>query len=194
MKSPPTFRIRLAEYEDIPILTPLIASSVRILSDGYYSSKQIESAICTVFGVDTELIEDKTYYVVETVDADLSGSCVIAACGGWSKRKKLFGGDQIVEEHPHDVYINPATDPARIRAFFVHPHFARQGLGMLLMRTCEEHAESVGFTQVELMATLPGVPLYRSAGFLPKPAIRYTMSDGVEIDFVPMWKLLVHDR
>src|ERR1700753_3590949 len=143
--------IRPAVFDDIPALDILIASSVRGLGKGYYTDVQIESSIKYIFGVDTQLLADGTYYVVE------SGGR-IAACGGWSKRKTLYGGDQ--HKSTADPLLDPAVDAARIRAFFVHPDFARQGIGRMLINFCETEAIKNGFTRMELGAPLPGEPLY----------------------------------
>eukprot|EP01037_Dinobryon_pediforme_P003762 gene3762-3808_t len=134
----------------------MIALSVRRLSTGYYTEKQIESAIKFVFGVDTQLVADGTYYVVEK-DGHMAG------CGGWSKRKTLYGGDQ--HKEVADPLLDPKIDAARIRAFFVHPDFARQGVGRYLINVCELAAIENGFTSFELGATLPGVPLYLAMGY-----------------------------
>jgi GNAT superfamily N-acetyltransferase len=131
---------------------------VRGLSEGHYTPAQVEAALVHMFGVDTQLVADGTYYVVE-------GDGALAAAGGWSARRTLFGGDQFKREA--DPRLDPATEPARIRAFFVHPSYARRGLGRALFDRCRADAESAGFASLELMATLPGVPLYRALGFVP---------------------------
>jgi len=148
--------LRLATPDDVVALTVLIEQSARALSAGFYSPEQTEAVVRHVFGVDTQLISDGTYFVVEQ-------DGVIAACGGWSRRSTLFGGDQF-KAHA-DALLDPARDAARIRAFFVHPDFARQGLGRLLLDTSLNAARAEGFTALELMATLPGEPLYRAFGF-----------------------------
>jgi GNAT superfamily N-acetyltransferase len=138
------------------MLSELIALSVRGLSTADYTPEQIEGALAHVFGVDTQLIQDGTYYVIEAGDA-------LAAAGGWSARQTLFGGDQMKGDA--DLTIDAATVPARIRAFFVHPSWARRGLARQLYAACESAALARGFRRFELMGTLPGVPLYRSLGF-----------------------------
>jgi GNAT superfamily N-acetyltransferase len=147
--------IRIATFDDVPALQALIVLSVRSLSVGYYTGAQIESSIKYLFGIDTQLIIDGTYYIVEK-DGE------IAACGGWSKRNTLYGGDQ--HKDIADPLLDPAKDAARIRAFFVHPAFARQGIGKQLINFCEQSAYANGFSCFELGATLPGVPLYRVMG------------------------------
>ncbi len=150
------WKLRLATIADVPYLEPLIQLSAKTLQAQYYSQQQIEAAFGPVFGVDRQLIGDQTYYVVESEKS-------IVACGGWSKRKALFGGDAHRSECSN--FLDPKIDPARIRAFFVHPNFARKGLGKLLLLHCEEAIREAGFTQIELVATLPGIPLYLKFGY-----------------------------
>src|SRR5579863_3265396 len=148
--------IRKAEVSDIPSLEELIPLSVRALQAGDYPEAAIEGALGTVFGVDRRLVLDGTYFVAE-VDSGIVG------CGGWSRRKTLFGSDHAPNKD--DARLDPAVDAARIRAFFVHPHWARRGIGSRLMRACEEAAVAEGFSKLELAATLTGEPLYRAHGF-----------------------------
>jgi len=171
--------IRLATLKDIPELQQLIALSARGLSTGYYTNGQIESAIRYVFGVDTQLITDGTYYIFEKDN-------VFAGCGGWSKRNTLYGGDQ--HKEVEDPLLDPARDAARIRAFFVHPDHARQGIGSLIIRTCEAAALDNGFTRFELGATLPGVPLYTAMGYQPLERIDEVLPDGEVLGIVRMGK------
>jgi len=177
MESPLDALIRPATLDDVPALTVLIQSSARTLAAGDYTPKQIEAALKSAWGVDTDLIRDGTYFVVEA-----SGR--IAACGGWSLRKTLFGGDAQLGREAQ--YLNPATDAARIRAFFVHPDFARKGLGRMLLSHCEAAARQAGFTRAALVATLPGVRLYEKFGYLGTQRTAYPLSDGITIEFVPM--------
>jgi N-acetylglutamate synthase-like GNAT family acetyltransferase len=149
-------QIRRATNEDIPAIEHLIANSVRGLSQGYYTERQIENALVNIFGVDTQLIVDGTYYVAETAGQ-------IVGCGGWSKRKTLFGGDQT--KAGEDVSLDPDIEPARIRAFFVHSGWARRGIGSRILEACEEAALKAGFKELELVATLPGEPFYRAFGY-----------------------------
>jgi len=171
--------IRLATYEDIPALQQLIAQSVRGLSSEYYTARQIESAIRYVFGVDTQLIADGTYYIFKKEDT-------IAGCGGWSKRNTLYGGDQ--HKEVEDPLLDPARDAARIRAFFVHPAYARQGIGRQIINVCESAARDKGFTSFELGATLPGVPLYTAMGYQPLERIDEVLPDGEVLGIVRMRK------
>ena len=170
---------RLATPQDIPQLNELIALSVRGLSTRYYTPNQIESAIKYIFGVDTQLIIDCTYYIAEK-------DGVLVGCGGWSKRNTLYGGDQ--HKEIEDPLLNPATDAARIRAFFVHPGYARQGIGRLIINVCEEAAKKEGFTSFELGATLPGVPLYEVMGYKYIERIDAPLPDGEMLGIVKMKK------
>lgn len=149
--------LRLATLDDIPALRQLIQDSVRGLSTDVYTSEQIESALTHVFGVDTQLILDGTYFVAEIDDQ-------LVASGGWSKRKTLFGGDQSKPDQV-DELLNPTSDAARVRAFYVHPKWSRKGLGTRLIESCENAARDAGFRRIELLATLPGVPLYSANGY-----------------------------
>lgn len=149
-------RLRLAQPADVADLEALIARSARGLSVGYYTPAQTEAAVRYVFGVDSQLIADRTYFVIEDARQ-------VVACGGWSRRRTLFGGDQ-AKSGP-DPLLDPATEPARIRAFFVDPRMARRGLGRQLMRACIGAARAAGFGALELVSTLPGEPLYEATGF-----------------------------
>ena len=170
--------LRPAVDDDLPALTALIAASVRALSVGFYDAAQRESGLRYVFGVDTRLIADGTYFVL----VDSSGT--LAACGGWSRRRTLYGGDQ-AKSGPDDL-LDPATEPARIRAFFVHPDFARRGLARRLFAHCRDAARAEGFTALELMATLPGVPLYLALGFSPVAREDARLPDGVVLPMLRM--------
>jgi GNAT superfamily N-acetyltransferase len=172
--------IRLAVAADVPALNELITHSARALSRGFYTPKETESAIEHVFGVDTSLVADGTYYVVEVGGA-------LAACGGWSTRRTLYGGDQRPIGEPADR-LDPARDAARIRAFFVAPEFARRGCGRLLLAHCTSAAAAAGFTSLELMSTLPGVPFYSALGFDEVEPVQDILPDGVALSFVRMTK------
>jgi GNAT superfamily N-acetyltransferase len=171
--------IRLATTDEISELNELIATSARILSSGYYTPAQAESAIKYVFGVDTVLINDDTYYVAEA-DGKIAG------CGGWSRRATLYGGDQ--RKDADDPLLDPATHAARIRAFFVHPDFVRQGIGRRLINICEDAARDFGFKRMEMGATLPGVPLYEAMGYKAIERIDATLPDGELLGIVRMGK------
>ena len=175
-----TITTRPATFEDIPRLNELIALSVRGLSADYYTANQIESAIKYVFGVDTQLIIDGTYFVAQIDDA-------IVGCGGWSKRNTLYGGDQ--HKEIEDPLLDPKHDAARIRAFFVHPAHARQGVGRHIIHVCEAAARDNGFKSFELGATLPGVPLYSVMGYEAIERIDAPLPDGELLGIVKMRKV-----
>ena len=173
------YQIRPATRADQGALGQLIARSARELGAHDYRPEQIEGALRGAFGVDTQLIDDGTYFVVES-EGQLVG------CGGWSRRRTLFGGDAHRERDAGE--LDPALDAAKIRAFFVDPAHARQGVGTLLLERCEAEARARGFSRVELMATLPGLRMYAARGFVAKQPIRYEVAPGVLIEFVPMTK------
>ena len=175
--------IRLAAMEDVPVLEELITASVRELSLPYYTSKEIDSALTHVFGVDRQLIHDATYFVAQTEDQ-------IVGCGGWSKRKTLFGGDQAHSVRA-DELLNPATDAARVRAFYVHPKWARKGIGRQILQACEEAASRSVFTKVELIATLPGEPLYSAHGYERIGPFAIPLPEGYSLPAFHMKKRLV---
>lgn len=152
----PEHVIRVATLADIPALNVLIAESADKLGDGFYTPAQTAALSRDVFSVDSQLVEDGTYFVID--DAG-----VPVACGGWSRRSTKFGGDKM--KTAPDRLLDPATEPAKIRAFFVAPAMARRGCGSALMRHCTEAAAAAGFRQMELVATIPGVPLYLAHGF-----------------------------
>ncbi|MGA7237438.1 MAG: GNAT family N-acetyltransferase [Bryobacteraceae bacterium] len=173
--------IRRASLPDVPRLEALIDASVRGLQSSDYSPEQIDRALRSVYGVDTRLIEDRTYYAAETEDGG-----TLAGCGGWSKRKTLFGGDHYSSRE--DGLLDPTADPAKIRAFFVHPHWARRGIGSMILDACETAAIAAGFTRFELGATLTGVPFYRARGYKEIERIEAPLGDGVPLTVIRMEK------
>lgn len=175
--------LRLAQLDDVPQLRTLIDLSVRTLQAGDYSSQQIEGSLGTVFGVDQQLIRDQTYFVIEA-----GGH--IAACGGWSKRKTLFGSDHVAGKD--DALLDPLKEGARIRAFFVHPDHARQGLGTQILQACEQAAFDAGFRSLELGATLTGEPLYRRHGFEAMRRIDVPLPNGTTLPIIQMTKTMVN--
>ena len=170
-------RIRPAIAADARALEALIRESVLGLSGADYSPEQLASALQHLFGVDTRLIEDGTYYVVESGDRPV-------ACGGWSRRRTLFGGDQY--SHRSDDRLDPKTEAARIRAFFVHPDWARRGVARLLLRECERAARAGGFRRLELMATLTGLPFYEREGFVVLERQDLELPDAVRFPLARM--------
>jgi GNAT superfamily N-acetyltransferase len=177
------FRLRKAVSEETPILRALIEASVRGLQSGDYSAEQIEGALQSVYGVDSQLISDGTYFVVENTHD------VIVACGGWSKRKTLYGGDQWVGREP--VLLDPLDDAAKIRAFFVHPDWVRRGIGSLILDACEKAARASGFTRFEMGATLTGIPLYQARGYESLENLEVPLGNGSKLPIVRMAKTLL---
>ncbi len=171
--------LRKAETKDIPALQSLIARSARGLSGDDYRPAQVEGALRGAFGVDSQLLDDQTYFAAEE-----NGSVI--GCGGWSYRATLFGGDSRAGRDAS--VLDPRTEPAKIRAFFVDPRHARRGIGSLLLEHCEREARRRGFLQVELMATLPGARLYAARGYAGSEIVRFEVGLGESIEFIPMRK------
>jgi len=177
-----TFALRPARESDIPALAALIPLSVRSLLAAHYSTSQMEAALGPVFGVDRELIRDGTYFVVEH-HQDLVG------CGGWSKRRTLFGGDA-GRAGGQSALLDPARDAARIRAFFVHPDWARRGIGREIMVACEQAIGKAHFRSIELVATLAGEPLYAAFSYTAVERFDIPLADGQPLPAVRMVKRL----
>lgn len=175
------FQLRLATLDDKPQLEALIARSARLLSQGDYTAEQIEGALRGAFGVDTQLIDDGTYFVAESAGR-------LVGCGGWSRRRTLFGGDARQERDA--TPLDPSIDAAKIRAFFIDPDCARQGIGRAILTRCEAAARAQGFTRFELMGTLPGVRLYQAHGYIPGALVEYPVGPGLNIQFIPMTKMV----
>lgn len=173
------FHIRLAVHADTPILRKLIDMSVRGLQAQDYTPTQIEGALATVYGVDTQLIADGTYFVVEV-------SSEVVACGGWSKRKTLYGADHCAGRE--DSLLDPGQDAAKIRAFFVHPAWTRRGIGSMILEACEVAAMAAGFRRFEMGATLTGVPLYQARGYVALENLAVSLPDGESLPIVRMEK------
>ncbi len=180
------FVLRLATEEDIPALDALIEASVRGLQAGDYTQAQIEGTLGTVLGLDTQLIRDGAYFVAEAVGSGALTDRTLAGCGGWSKRKTLFGADRGPGREPE--LLNPATDAAKVRAIFVHPEFARRGLGSLILARVEAEAWAAGFRRFEMGSTLTGVPLYRLKGYVEVERIGVPLSNGEALPVVKMVK------
>jgi GNAT superfamily N-acetyltransferase len=178
------FRIRLAQESDIPALHSLIEASIRGLQANDYTPSQIEAAIGTVLGLDTQLIRDQTYFLAESVEPD--GTVQKAACGGWSMRKTLFGSDGASIREPD--LLDPATDAAKVRAIFVHPAFARQGLGSRILAHVEAEAIAAGFRRFEMGSTLTGVLLYRLKGYVEVERLAVPLQNGEALPIVKMVK------
>jgi GNAT superfamily N-acetyltransferase len=182
-------RIRLATDTDTPELREVIEASVRGLQARDYTPRQIELALKGVYGVDTQLIADGTYFAAEAapeVGASGEGSPGVLACGGWSKRKTLFGGDQYSARQ--DDLLDPVRDAAKIRAFFVRPEWARRGIGTMILDACETAARAAGFRRLEMGATLSGVPFYAAKGYVALESVSVPLGEGESLPIVRMAK------
>lgn len=180
-----TIRIRQAVPADIPDLRELIDTSVRGLQARDYTPAQIENALETVYGVDSQLITDGTYFAAEAKSPE-GNDAVIVGCGGWSKRKTLYGGDHCTGRQ--DALLDPLRDAAKIRAFFIHPAWARRGIGSMILENCESAARFAGFTRFEMGATLTGVPFYRAKGYVELEHLDVPLADGLSLPIVRMAK------
>ncbi|MFZ0884059.1 MAG: GNAT family N-acetyltransferase [Candidatus Acidiferrales bacterium] len=182
----PSIHIRHAVPADIPALRALIDASVRQLQAQDYTPTQIDSALGSVFGVDTQLIADQTYFVAEAeAEAEPTESQPIAVgCGGWSKRKTLYGSDHWTKRE--DALLDPRHDAAKIRAFFIHPQWARRGISTLILETCESAAKSAGFQRFEMGATLTGVRLFQARGYAAQENLKVPLPNG---EFLPVVRM-----
>jgi GNAT superfamily N-acetyltransferase len=184
--------LRLAVAEDVPVLRRLIDASVRGLQTEDYTPAQIEGALKTVFGVDSQLIADGTYIVAEAHSSGTGGESepelMIVGCGGWSKRKTLYGSDHWTGRE--DALLDPLHDAAKIRAFFIHPAWARRGVGSLILQACEDAARAAGFTRYEMGATLTGAKLFGAKGYVPVKPISIPLVNGESLPVIHMEKRL----
>ena len=172
---------RLATLEDLEALRDVMRRSIEKLQDEFLSSEQVRASH-KVMGLDTQLVKDGTYFVVESEGR-------IAGCGGWSWRSTLYGGDaSVVSREPRA--LDPATEPARIRAMYTSPEFVRQGVGRLVLRLCEAAAIDAGFNRATMMATMAGVPLYKACGYVEVEPVNDATVDGVSVPLVRMEKRL----
>lgn len=172
---------RVATLEDLDALREVMRRSIESLQTGFLTPEQVRVSH-TVMGLDTQLIKDGTYFVVERGGR-------IAGCGGWSWRSTLYGGDDSMVSREPEA-LNPATDAARIRAMYTDPDFARQGVGRLVMKLCEDAARSAGFRRATMMATMSGVPLYEACGYVQLEPVLSAPVDGIRVPLVRMEKAL----
>jgi GNAT superfamily N-acetyltransferase len=187
-------RLRLAVPEDIPVLRELINASVRGLQTQDYTPAQIEGALKSVFGVDSQLIADGTYIVAEagpdsierTETKNAQFQWMIVGCGGWSKRKTLYGSDHWTGRE--DTLLDALRDAAKIRAFFIHPHWARRGVGSMILQACEDAARSAGFSRFEMGATLTGAKLFGAKGYAAVKPISIPLVNGESLPVIHMEK------
>jgi ribosomal protein S18 acetylase RimI-like enzyme len=180
------FRLRPATLEDASSLHRLIALSVRGLMRREYTTAQLEAALDNWLGLDTQLISDGTYFAVECADPEHDG--LLVGCGGWSRRKTPYGSDHRAGRE--DALLDPSRDAAKIRAFFVHPEWARRGIGRLLLEHCEASAAHAGFTRLEMGATLSGVPLYSRFGYVAGERVNLPLPGNDSLAIVMMSKKL----
>lgn len=201
-------RIRRAVSDDLPALRVLIEMSVRGLQATDYTPPQIEGALASVYGVDSRLIADGTYFAVERAPGETvgppregvqgeareaeqgtgraDGESAIIGCGGWSRWRTLFGGDHFGGRE--DVVLDPHHDAAKIRAFFVHPAWARRGIGRMILDACERAAREAGYSALEMGATLTGVPFYQAMGYTTVEALEVPLANGASLPIVRMRK------
>jgi GNAT superfamily N-acetyltransferase len=179
-----SYEIRRAIPEDIDVLKRLIGRSARKIGTERYTAEQMETALRGAFGVDSQLITDGTYFVVEGDEG------LVVACGGWSWRRTLFGSDNRADREVGE--LDPRTDAAKIRAFFVDPRHLRKGIASALLARCEAEAIAAGFLRLELMGTLTGEPFYTARGYVPTASISYEGESGVFIPFIAMSKGISH--
>ena len=170
---------RLARCDDVPALSALAEAAIAELQRPFLRAEQIASSRA-IMGVDTQLIEDGTYFVIES-DGQIAG------CGGWSRRATLYGGDRSPGRDA--ALLDPKTDAARVRAMYTHPSFTRRGIGRLILSLCEDAARAEGFRRAELMATMAGEPLYRACGYLPVERTSDARG-GAEVPLLKMQKAL----
>jgi GNAT superfamily N-acetyltransferase len=174
-----TLTVRLATHDDMPALRKLMAASIAELQKEFLSEAQI-AASAAIMGLDTQLIDDGTYFAVAEGDA-------VRGCGGWSRRATLYGGDHTAGRDA--ALLDPARDPARVRAMYTDPAHTRRGIGRMILAACEEAAAAEGFRTVELMGTMSGQPLYAAAGFV---VVEHLQDDrgGVPVPLVRMRKTI----
>jgi GNAT superfamily N-acetyltransferase len=178
----PSFTHRFAQPDDLEALRAVMSRAIAQLQHGFLAPEQV-AASHQVMGLDTQLIADQTYFLVE----DEAGT--IAGCGGWSYRATLYGGDaSIVAREPQR--LDPARDAAKIRAMYTDPDFTRRGIGRRVLGLCEDAARTAGFSRAEMMATMAGVPLYEACGYSPVEPILSAPIDGVRVPLVRMEKPL----
>jgi GNAT superfamily N-acetyltransferase len=184
MTASPGLSHRLATMAELAELRALMTASIQKLIGAYLDAARVEASL-EIMGVDTQLIEDGTYFVVEYERR-------IAGCGGWSRRATLFGGDHSAGRNAR--LLDPATEPARVRAMYTHPDFVRRGVGRLVLSLCEAAAAREGFRSLELVATVAGEPLYLACGFSMIERIEVPTSKSVTVPCARMAKPITGPR
>ena len=182
----PTLRLRLARPDDMPALSALMDRAIGELLQDFLPPEGVKASF-EIMGLDTQLIADGTYFVVEDASSP-SGGSEIAGCGGWSRRATLFGGDHSAGRDA--ALVDPATDPARVRAMYTSPDFTRRGVGRLILATCEAKAKAEGFSRCEMAATMAGEPLYAACGYQRIEPFEAQTSNGVKVPLVRMGKAI----
>jgi GNAT superfamily N-acetyltransferase len=181
-----SFTHRIATEADLPMLRALMTRAIEHLQHGFLSPDQVRASH-KVMGLDSQLVRDGTYFVIE--EQGIGEQAIAAGCGGWSFRATLYGGDDsVVAREPER--LDPAKDAAKVRAMYTNPDFARRGVGRMLLALCEDTARAAGFGRVELMATMAGVPLYRAAGYVAVAETQASEIDGVAVPLLLMGKTL----
>ena len=178
------FTHRIATQDDVPAIINLMALAIAENMKAFLSSAEIEAAKETM-GVDQTLLDDKTYFVIETV---VDKETILVGCGGWGKRRTLYGGSHTVGRD--DSYSDPGVEPARIRAMYTHPEWTRRGIGTLLLELGEDAARSAGFSAIELGSTIPGEPLYRARGYVEISRDVFCGENGADNTVIRMSKQL----
>jgi GNAT superfamily N-acetyltransferase len=173
--------MRVAVASDAPQISALMETSIRAIFPAYYDPQQVESSVRYIGHLDMQLVDDGTYFVHEDLGE-------VVACGGWSRRNKLFAGPGATEDD--DRLLDPATEPARVRAMFVHGDWTRRGLGRQILDACADAAQAEGFTRLALGATLAGLPLYRAFGFEEVERSEVPLPDGVAVTVITMERTL----
>ena len=179
-RDPGELSLRLALEADLPALRQLMEAAIRELQAPFLSPEQL-AASSSIMGLDTQLVADRTYFLVETAGR-------IAGCGGWSRRATLFGGDH--SQGRNAALLDPAKDAARVRAMYTHPDFTRRGVGRVVLDACEAAAAAEGFRRCELAATLAGEPLYKACGYRQLERFLADTPGGVAVPLVRMGKSL----
>lgn len=174
------WRVRIATHDDIPRIRGLMDRSIRQLMTSFLSREEIEASF-EIMGIDTQLIEDGTYFAIDD-------GAALVGCGGWSRRQTLYGGDHTLGRNA--AFLDPAKDAARVRAMYTSPDHARQGIGGAILNACEGAARGAGYRRAELMATMAGVPLYEACGYTLIEPASATTSKGVVVPLRRMGKAL----
>ncbi len=182
LKQTMNFKYRKASFDDIKELEKLIEISAKSINSSFYTKSEINAALGNAWTVDRQLIIDKTYWLVENEKGKIIG------CGGWSKRKLLFGKSESL--NLDKIELKPDFEPARIRAFFVHPEYKRMGIGKELLKICEKEAVLQGFKSLELVATLSGEKLYSANGYIEIKRYEVELGNGIANKVVSMKKVL----